>query len=220
METGPWTAWLIQRSLETLLSGESVEVDVRKYFWGLYRIVKIDEARIVRANLALADLREARLIGAAMCSLFLILVVTASATYLAENEAQPEAFANIPQAMWWGIVTVTTVGYGDVIPMTIGGKLFGGLIGLIGIGMVALPAAIMASGFAENIRSRKQKYNQFARRFLKDGVLDETERWQLERLRRDLGLDSEEALELLHSILEKTGHGGPGTCPHCGEQLD
>ena len=164
--------------------------------------------------------KEADALLAAMVVLVILLIMSAGGIYILESELQPETFGSIPSAMWWAIVTLTTVGYGDVTPVTPMGKIFGGVIGLLGIGMIALPAAIMASGFAENIRSRKQKYNQFARRFLKDGVLDEAERWQLESLRKDLGLDSDEALELLHSILEKTGHRGPDTCPHCGEHLD
>ena len=158
--------------------------------------------------------KEADALLAAMVVLIILLIMSAGGIYILESELQPEPFGSIPSAMWWAIVTLTTVGYGDVTPVTAMGKVFGGVIGLLGIGMIALPAAIMASGFAENIR------NQFARRFLKDGVLDEAERWQLEKLRRDLGLDSDEALELLHSILEKTGHSGRGTCPHCGEDLD
>ena len=164
--------------------------------------------------------KEADALLAAMVVLVILLIMSAGGIYILESELQPDTFGSIPSAMWWAIVTLTTVGYGDVTPVTAMGKVFGGVIGLLGIGMIALPAAIMASGFAENIRSRKQKYNQYARRFLKDGVLDEAERWQLEKLRRDLGLDSDEALELLHSILEKTGHGSPGSCPHCGEQLE
>ena len=95
-----------------------------------------------------------------------------------------------------------------------------GLIGLLGIGMIALPAAIMASGFAENIRARKQKYNRYAKRFLADGVLDETERWQLERLRKELGIDSDEAFQLLRSIREQAVESASTRCPHCGESIE
>lgn len=97
--------------------------------------------------------------------------------------------------------------------------MFGGLIGLIGIGMIALPAAIMASGFAENIRGRKQQYNQYVERFLKDGSLDEDERWQLEEFRKELGLDSEEALQLLHGMMHQAKLNSLAKCPHCGEHL-
>ena len=91
--------------------------------------------------------------------------------------------------------------------------------GLIGIGMIALPAAILASGFAENIRGRKQKYNHYVQTFLKDGILDEHERWKLEELRKELGLDSDEALQLLDSIMHQARDAVPGECPHCGKRL-
>lgn len=182
----------------------------------LLRLLKL--TRYSPALGALLDVikKESEALLAAMVVLAILLVMSAGGIYILENELQPETFGSIPSAMWWAIVTLTTVGYGDVTPLTTMGKVFGGVIGLLGIGMIALPAAIMASGFAENIRSRKRKYNQHVRRFLKDGVLDEKERWQLEGLRRELGLDGDEALQLLSSIVEKTR---PNACPHCGKGL-
>ena len=70
-------------------------------------------------------------------------------------KAQPEAFGSIPQAMWWGLATLTTVGYGDVTPISVAGKLFGGLIMVLGIGMFALPAGILATAFGTEIRKRE-----------------------------------------------------------------
>ena len=121
--------------------------------------------------------------------------------------------------MWWAIVTLTTLGYGDVVPVTTGGKVFGGLIGLLGIGMIALPAAIMASGFADNIHARQRRFDRYAQRFLEDGVLDERERWHLEELRKELGIDSEEALQHLREIVEEAKESPPATCPHCGKPV-
>ena len=69
-----------------------------------------------------------------------------------EHEAQPEVFGSIPDAMWWGAVTLTTVGYGDVYPKTMLGRTLGAMIALLGIGLFALPAGIIASGFAEKIK--------------------------------------------------------------------
>ena len=163
--------------------------------------------------------KEADALLAALVVLLMMLVISAGGIYLLENELQPETFGSMPDSMWWAIVTLTTVGYGDVIPVTTLGKMFGGFIGLIGIGMIALPAAIMASGFAENVRSRQQKYNQHLQAFLTDGVIDETERWKLEELRKELGLDSNEALELFDSIMHQAQHNVPGDCPHCGKTL-
>ena len=84
----------------------------------------------------------------------IMLVFSASLMYLVENEAQPDKFPDIPSSLWWGIATLTTVGYGDVFPITPLGKLLGGVIAFLGIGMFALPTGILASGFAEQIRKK------------------------------------------------------------------
>lgn len=77
----------------------------------------------------------------------LLLVVAASVMYQAEHQAQPEVFSSIPAALWWGVVTLTTVGYGDVHPVTPVGQFFGAIVAVLGIGLFALPASILASGF-------------------------------------------------------------------------
>lgn len=87
----------------------------------------------------------------------LLLVVSSSVVYLVEHEAQPEAFSSIPQAMWWGIVTLTTVGYGDVHPVTPVGQFFGAFVALLGVAVFALPASILASGFVEEAQSDEQR---------------------------------------------------------------
>lgn len=84
--------------------------------------------------------------------LSLLLVIVSSLMYFVENHAQPEAFSSIPKTMWWGIVTLTTVGYGDVFPITPLGKVLGALIAVLGVGMFALPAGILSSGFVEAIQ--------------------------------------------------------------------
>lgn len=78
-----------------------------------------------------------------------LLLLASSLMYFAERNAQPDAFGNIPEALWWGVVTLTTVGYGDVHPETVLGKVIGAAVAVIGIGLFALPASILASGFME-----------------------------------------------------------------------
>lgn len=86
--------------------------------------------------------------------MLILLIVMSTLGYLAERSTQPDAFGSIPQAMWWGIVTLATIGYGDVVPQTVMGKMIGGLTSILGLGMFALPAGIVASGFAEEMRRR------------------------------------------------------------------
>lgn len=79
----------------------------------------------------------------------ILLVLASSGIYYVEHSAQPAEFSSIPAAFWWAVVTLTTVGYGDVHPVTEAGQLLGGLVAFLGIGLFALPASILASGFIE-----------------------------------------------------------------------
>lgn len=163
---------------------------------------------------------ESKTLMAAIVVLLMMLILSATGIYILENEIQPEVYGSIPEAMWWSIITLTTVGYGDVVPVTTAGKIFAGIIGLIGIGMVAIPAAIMASGFTEHLRERREKYNAYIRDTLKDGLIDENDRWRLEELRRDLGLSSSESLLLLENMMMQARKNQLDKCPHCGKKLD
>ena len=86
--------------------------------------------------------------------LSLLLLLASSLMFFAENEAQPDKFASVPMAMWWSIITLTTVGYGDVYPVTAAGRVLAGLMAIVGIGLFALPAGILGSGFVEEVRRR------------------------------------------------------------------
>lgn len=81
----------------------------------------------------------------------MLLIVSASLMYHVEHDAQPEQFSSIPAAMWWGIETLTTVGYGDMIPKTTAGKLIGSFIAVLGIGIFAIPAGLLGAGFIEEM---------------------------------------------------------------------
>lgn len=88
-----------------------------------------------------------------------IFLISSSVIYYMERDAQPEAFANIPESMWWAVETMTTVGYGDVVPATGLGKVFGGLISVLGISLFVLPAAIIGSGLIEEFHKEKKGQN-------------------------------------------------------------
>ncbi len=88
--------------------------------------------------------------------IFILLIVASSLLYYVEHKAQPEKFASIPEAMWWGVVTLTTVGYGDIYPITGMGRFLGAIISLLGIGLFALPTGLISAGFVEEIGKKKR----------------------------------------------------------------
>ncbi len=87
----------------------------------------------------------------------LCILFSASAIYFLENEAQPEVFSSITASFWWATVSLATVGYGDVVPVTAWGKIFAGFISLIGIGIVAVPTGIISASFVEEIHHFRKK---------------------------------------------------------------
>jgi voltage-gated potassium channel len=182
----------------------------------LVRIFKLTRY-FAAMNLLLAALRqESSAIAAALFVLLLLLVVASSLAYLAEHEVQPHAFGTIPHAMWWAIVTLTTVGYGDVVPITPWGKVVGGLIGVIGIGMVALPAGLLASGFSEQLHQRRREFEAAVDGILANGIIAAEEGRRLKELRDRLGLTDHQAAEIARLIArERRG----AHCPHCGQAL-
>ena len=91
---------------------------------------------------------------ALICS-FLI-IFSASAIYFLENDAQPEVFSSITASIWWATVSLATVGYGDIVPITVWGKVFASIISLIGIGVVAIPTGIISASFVTEIFNSKE----------------------------------------------------------------
>jgi voltage-gated potassium channel len=81
---------------------------------------------------------------------------SASAIYYLEHESQPEKFSSITESIWWATVSLATVGYGDVYPVTAGGKIFASIISLIGIGIVAIPTGIISASFVEEIHNQRK----------------------------------------------------------------
>lgn len=86
----------------------------------------------------------------------LLLLVSSSLMYFAEHDVQPEAFSSIPATMWWAVATLTTVGYGDIYPVTAVGRILGGCTAILGIGLFALPTAILGAGFMEELERRRE----------------------------------------------------------------
>jgi voltage-gated potassium channel len=126
-------------------------------FFRLFRVLKLGRySPAVHTLTAVFHERRADL-AVAMGAVGILLVLSSSAVYLAEHEAQPDKFASIPDSMWWAIVTLTTIGYGDVVPITQLGKAFAGVTAILGVGFIALPTAILAAGFQEHLHRRKNR---------------------------------------------------------------
>jgi voltage-gated potassium channel len=89
-------------------------------------------------------------------TILLLLILSSSIMYLIENKQQPETFSSIPATMWWGIATLTTVGYGDMYPITPLGKFFGAIVAVLGIAMFAIPAGLISSGFTRMLQKQRK----------------------------------------------------------------
>lgn len=151
--------------------------------------------------------------------LMIMLIFAASGAWLAEHDVQPEAFGSIPQAMWWAVATLTTVGYGDVTPITVAGKIFGALITVIGIGMAALPAGIIASGLNEQLHRRRASLQNEFRKALEDGNICEQEEKDIETLRKQLGISRRIADQIRASVHADLKPKPESTCRHCGKPV-
>ena len=140
-------------------------------------------------NLLLGVLKEERQsFLAAMFLLTIAMLIASTGIYIFEKDAQPDKFGSIPEAMWWAVATLTTVGYGDVTPITAMGKIFGALITIIGIGTVALPSGILASGFSDQLKRRKNTYEKELSIAMQDGIITKKERVKLEKIAGDMKL--------------------------------
>ncbi|MBI3303751.1 MAG: ion transporter [Deltaproteobacteria bacterium] len=120
----------------------------------LLRLLKL--ARYVPAlGLLGAVIRnESRPLFATLMVLVVLLVLNSGIMFVLEQEAQPKLFASIPHTLWWAIVTMASVGYGDMAPITLWGRVFGGFVIILGVAMFAVPTGILATGFAAEIRKR------------------------------------------------------------------
>jgi voltage-gated potassium channel len=125
----------------------------------IFRLFKI--ARYLKALTLIRRVftqKKEELVISLIATIFLLLI-TSTIIYYVENGVQPENFSNIPETMWWGIATLTTVGYGDIYPITPLGKFLGGIVAIIGVGLFALPAGILASGFSDQLSKNKSDAN-------------------------------------------------------------
>jgi len=132
---------------------EALPEDWRTVF-GVMRFLKLARYSPALETVGSVLRRESRPLQSAVFIMALLMLSSSTALFLVERGVNPRSFGSIPQSMWWSVVTLTTLGYGDVVPISNLGKLLGGMTALLGVGMFALPASIMATGFAEEVKRR------------------------------------------------------------------
>jgi len=180
----------------------------------LLRMLKLTRHATI-FNLLWAVFRdEARSIGAMLFILLLTLTISASMMYMIEGEAQPQGFSSIPAAMWWAVETLTTVGYGDLVPTTVLGKIVGGAVAIVGVAALALFTSLITVSFLDQLRQRRAALGQAVEASLADGALSAGEMAALEGLSDRLGLPASEPAETVEETQRRFA-----TCPHCGGVL-
>ncbi len=186
----------------------------------LLRILKLTRYASSLNTLLQVLKNELPTIISALSILLILITLTASMMYLVEHEAQPDKFGSIPQAIWWSVITLTTVGYGDVVPVTSTGRILGMLITILGVGIAALPAGILASGFTTEMQNRRDEFRARVISLLAEhGTLTHKDRHDIEKLRRQLGLNKKEGEALLDLSGTKFSVSKLNYCPHCGKRL-
>lgn len=184
----------------------------------LLRILKLTRYSAAFSMLGAVFEEEAGAFLACLFILMVMLIFAASGIWLAEHNRQPDAFGSILHSMWWAVATLTTVGYGDVSPITPLGKLFGALITVVGIGMAALPAGIIASGLNTQIHLRRENLEREFRKAFEDGAVNASEEAEIEALRKELGL-SRRIVDGIRKQIESQLTPEDGCCPTCGQNL-
>ena len=164
----------------------------------LARLLKLTRGSDATATLFKVIKREWPVMSAAAFIMILLIILTASLGYLVEHAAQPEKFENIPTAIYWAVITLASVGYGDISPITPIGRAITVIMSLLGIGIFAIPAGLLASAFSDQLHKERESLKANILRMLGDGELDPEEVALLRSEAKRLHLTVEE----MNSILE------------------
>ena len=164
----------------------------------LARLLKLTRGSDATGTLFKVIKREWPVMSAAAFVMILLIVLTASLGYLVEHAAQPEKFENIPTAIYWAVITLASVGYGDISPITPIGRAITVVMSLVGIGIFAIPAGLLASAFSDQLHKEREALKANILRMLGDGVLDPEEMALLRSEAKRLHLTVDE----MNSILE------------------
>lgn len=154
----------------------------------LLRILKLNHYNSALDDLFGAIVEEKKSFLTTLYIFSVAFVLSSSLIYYAEHKVQPEDFRSIPDAMYWSIITLTTVGYGDVSPITVFGKSIAAITAIFGVVVVALLTGIVANSFNAQMDRRKVIFEDQVRNALLDGVLDSDEEASLDDLRKKFGM--------------------------------
>jgi len=149
---------------------------------------------------------ESQALATVVFMLVLTLTLSGSLMYMVEGKMQPEVFSSIPVSMWWAIETLTTVGYGDMVPISVLGRILGGIISIVGIMTLAIFSGLITVGFMEQLKLRREKYRHVIEEELARGKLTPEEVKEIVHIGDRLGLPEEEAAE---SVAEALQHAHP-----------
>jgi voltage-gated potassium channel len=174
----------------------------------MIRLLKISHYSSALEDLISAIYHERRSFGAAIYLFGIALFLASTTLYLAENHMQPDAFGSIPESMWWAIITLTTVGYGDVSPITPIGKIIGSVTAVMGVCSVALLTGIVGSAFSNQLAKRRAIFEAEVGRALADGTISDEEALYIERLRKEFNLPEEHARAIVTSLTEQFKNDG------------
>ena len=169
----------------------------------LLRLLKISNYSSAIEDFFSAIMADWRSFSAALYLVLVALFLSSSLMYIAENESQPDKFSSIPETMWWSLITLTTVGYGDVSPITPFGKIIGAFTAIMGVCTVALLTGIVASAFANQRAQRTAILEAEINQALRDGVISDMEAKKIEKLRKELNLSPEHSRSLMKILSEK-----------------
>ena len=162
----------------------------------LMRLLKLTRYTGATKTLGIVMKREWPVLMASTFIMLLLVVLTASLGYLFEHDAQPDKFENIPQSIYWAVVTLASVGYGDISPVTPAGRAMTIVLSLLGIGIFAIPAALLSSAFSDQLRIERENLQNELFNMLADGTISDEEREIIdaEAKRLHLGRDEVERL--------------------------
>jgi len=135
--------------------------------------------------------------------MLLLVILTASLGFLFEHEAQPDKFENIPQSIYWAVVTLASVGYGDISPITPVGRMMTIVMALVGIGIFAVPAAILSTAFNDQLHKDREMMHAELLRFMKDGSLSDENYEQIMREAEELHISQDEVLILINRVKQE-----------------